>query len=819
MLPYPGAPSRIRRQASRARSGGIPRSHRVIGRTLGHYEIVALIGRGGMGEVYRARDTRLDRDVALKVLPRDVDRDPARLQRFLREAKMIAGFNHPHIVTLHAVEEANGVHFLVMELVDGQPLDASLRSAEVFPIKKVVEVGIAVADALAAAHEKGIIHRDLKPANVMITRDGRAKVLDFGIAKTAPLDVGATQTGAPLTRDGMVMGTVPYMSPEQVKGGRVDQRSDIFSLGTMLYQLLTGSLPFHGDYDHAIGYAIVNTSPRPISELRSDVPAALVAIIDQCLAKDPAGRHASAALVRDELRALQTQTGHRVATATQRHGKRVWIGITAVALAVGVSSYYFVSRHTAPVQARSIAVLPFVNMSGDASQEYFSDGISEELLNLLAQIPGLKVAARTSSFSFKGKEVEVPEIGRRLNVSHVLEGSVRRAGDRVRITAQLIQTRDGFHVWSQTYDRTLNDVFTMQDEIATDVVKELKVSLMGETPRARTTNPQAYALFLQGRDVARQLSPRTLALSDSLYLATLAIDSTYAPAWVGLSSNYVNEISFGFMKSANGYRLSRRAALKALELDPDNGVAYSRLGIIAMWADNDLDAAAQYFERAVALDPDDPTTVMNTGQFLLMIGRHEEQMTLLRSALVRDPVNVNLLQNLGTCEVSVGHFDEGIAKLRTALELNPGLAVMHYTLGIAHVLKGEPKTGLLEMQREGEEFRRCGLPIVYHALERRADSDAALKELIDKDAEAAAYNIAQCYAYRNEKDKAFEWLDRANDLQDPGLNIILIDPLLQSLHDDARWNAFLTRIGRSPERLQKIQFKVTLPAGEGKASP
>jgi TolB-like protein len=241
-------------------------------------------------------------------------------------------------------------------------------------------------------------------------------------------------------------------------------------------------------------------------------------------------------------------------------------------------------------------------MSGDTSQDYFSDGISEELLNLLAQIPELKVAARTSSFSFKGKEVEIPEIGRRLNVTHVLEGSVRRAGDRVRITAQLVQTADGFHVWSQTYDRTFDDVFTMQDEIAADVVKELKVSFLGEAPKARTTDPQAYALFLQGRDVSRQLSPRSLALSDSLYQTALMIDSTYAPAWVGLSSNYVNEISFGFMKSSEGFQLSRGAALKALQFDPDNGVAYSRLGIIAMWADNDLDSAARYFERAVALD-------------------------------------------------------------------------------------------------------------------------------------------------------------------------------------------------------------------------
>jgi adenylate cyclase len=789
----------------------------VIGRTLGHYEILALIGRGGMGEVYRARDTRLDRDVALKVLPRDVARDPVRLERFLREAKMVAGLNHPHIVTLHSVEESGGIHFLVMELVDGQPLDVSLQAAEVIPIKKVIEIGIAVADALAAAHEKGIIHRDLKPANVMITRDGRAKVLDFGIAKTAPHDLSATETSSALTGEGMVMGTIPYMSPEQVRGGRVDRRSDIFSLGTMLYQLATGALPFHGDYDHAIGYAIVNTSPRPIAELRSDVPAALVAIIDKCLAKDPAQRHSSAAVIRDELRALQTQTGSRLAKAATPRGRRTWIGIASLVVIAGVAAYLLMGRHAAQAQSKSIAVLPFMNMSGDASQDYFSDGISEELLNLLAQIPNLKVAARTSSFSFRGKDVEVPEIGRRLNVSHVLEGSVRRSGNQVRITAQLVQASDGYHVWSQTYDRTLNDVFTTQDEIAADVVKQLKVTFLGEAPKARITDPQAYALFLQARDLARQLTPRSLVMSDSLYQVALEIDSTYAPAWVGLSSNYVNEISFGNMKATEGFRRSKHAALKALEFDPDNGLAYSRLGIVAMWSDNDLDAAAKYFQRGLDLDPNDATLLMNTGQFLLFLGRMEQEMAVLGKALALDPVNVNLLQNVGICEINNGQIDEGIAKLRTALDLNPGLAVMHYAISIGYVLKQDPNTALKEMQLEQEDFRRCGLPIVYHALGREADSDAALNELITKDADLAAYNIAQCYAFRGEKDKAFEWLDRANTSQDPGLNGIFYDDLLDGLHSDPRWTAFLNRIGRGPERLQKIEFTVPLRSN-GKTS-
>ena len=782
----------------------------MIGKTLGHYKILALIGRGGMGEVYRARDTRLDRDIALKVLPSDVAADPARLERFQREAKTVASLNHPHIVTLFSVEEAGPVRFITMELVEGQPLDAVLTT-DGLPIKQVIAIGAAVADALAAAHEKGIVHRDLKPANVMITNDGRAKVLDFGIAKTEPHDLNITQS-SPLTRDGMVMGTVPFMSPEQVRGGRVDHRSDIFSLGTILYQLITGTHPFRGDYDHAIGYAIVNETPPPLSRFRSDVPAELARIVEVCIAKDPAKRYASAAILCDELRALQTQTGSKLAKAPAPRGRLVWIGIAALIVIAGAAAFMVFGRHPAPAQAKSIAVLPFMNMSGDATQDYFSDGISEELLNLLAQIPQLKVAARTSSFSFKGKEVEIPEIGRRLNVSHVLEGSVRKSGNQVRITAQLVQTADGFHEWSQTYDRTLDDVFTIQDEIAADVVKQLKVTLLGEAPRTRTTDPQAYALFLQGRDLARQMRPRSYDVSDSLYRRALEIDSTYAPAWVGLSSNYVNEISFGSMQSAEGFRLSKRAALNALTYDPDNGLAYSRLGVIEMWSDNDLSAAAKSFERALTLDPNNATLLMNTSQFLVTIDRPRDAIAVLKAASTLDPVNVNVIANLGGVQVCTGAFDDGIANMRTALALSPTQAVLHYQIGLALMEKGDPTAALEEIEKEHEEFRRIGLPLVYHALGRKADSDSALADLIAKDGDASAYNVANAYAFRGEKDLAFKWLDHAYELHDPGLANVTFDTLFKNLHSDPRWQAFLEKIGKSPDQLEKIQFKLTLPA-------
>jgi serine/threonine protein kinase len=366
------------------------------GKALGPYELKKLLGAGGMGEVYRARDTKLDRDVALKVLPRDIAADPARLERFEREAKALARLNHPHIVTIYSVEEVDSVRFLTMELIEGQTLDTML-SRDGLPIGEVLEIGVTVTDALAAAHAKGIVHRDLKPANVILTTDGHLKVLDFGLAIPAPTDPGMT-AASPLTAEGMVMGTVPYMSPEQVRGERVDQRSDIFSLGTVLYQLITGALPFRGDYPHATGYAIVNSAPQPMPELRADVPAALDEIVTRCLEKLPAKRYADTTELRDALRTLQ-DTGARNTVYSRRPAPhRKWMLVAALVAAAGVAAFTLFGKHTPPAEAKSIAVLPLVNMSSDREQEYFSDGLSEELLDALVKIPDLKVAGRTSSF-------------------------------------------------------------------------------------------------------------------------------------------------------------------------------------------------------------------------------------------------------------------------------------------------------------------------------------------------------------------------------------------------------------------------------------
>jgi TolB-like protein/Flp pilus assembly protein TadD len=448
-------------------------------------------------------------------------------------------------------------------------------------------------------------------------------------------------------------------------------------------------------------------------------------------------------------------------------------------------------------------------MSEDKANEYFSDGISEELLNLLAKIPQLKVAARTSSFSFKGKGVEIPEIARQLHVANVLEGSVRKSGDQLRITAQLIRAAEGYHLWSETYDRKMDDIFKIQDEIAGEVVKELKVKLLGAAPKVRTTDPKAYALYLQARELGRQVTPEALAKSDALYRQVLEIDPRYAPAWNGLGWNFTNKVSIGLMSGQEGYARAREAIEKALGIDPDYAPAHAALGYIAMYGDNDLAGAARHFQRAMALDPTDLDVLRNAVSFLHSLGRLDEALALGEAVVRRDPVNVTALFNLGYYQRMAGRYEAAIASFRTVLSLSPNRGGAHCFLGNALMLKGDATAALAEIEQEKTEtWRTIGLPMAYCALGRKVDADAALNALIAKYEKDAAYNIAYVYAFCGEADKAFEWLDKAVAYQDPGLSEIVAENLFDKIHSDPRWLPFLRKIGKAPDQLAKIEFKV-----------
>jgi len=499
--------------------------------------------------------------------------------------------------------------------------------------------------------------------------------------------------------------------------------------------------------------------------------------------------------------------------AVRKHRVRVrWAAIAAALLVIGaiVSGVFYFSRRPAiAADNNSIAVLPFVNMSDDKTNESFSDGISEELLNLLSKIPQLKVAARTSSFSFKGKGVEIPEIARQLHVANVLEGSVRRSGDQLRITAQLVRAAEGYHLWSETYDRKMDDIFKIQDEIAGEVVKELKVKLLGAAPKARTTNPQAYALYLQARELGRQDTAEALAKSDVLYRQVLEIDPRYAPAWDQLARNFALKAGNGLMSSQEGSARGREAAEKALEIDPDYALAHTRLGWIAMFGENDLAGAARHFQRALALDPTDLDVLVNTATLLSSLGRLDEALALDEAIVRRDPVNVTKLFNLGLDQRTTGRYDAAIASFRTGLSLSPNQGGAHANLGIALLLKGDATAALAEIDEEKSDlWRMIGLPMAYCALGRKADADAALNALIAKYEKEAPYNIAHVYAFCGDADKAFEWLDKAVGYQDPGVGQIATENLFDKIHSDPRWLPFLRKIGKAPDQLAKIEFKM-----------
>jgi TolB-like protein/Tfp pilus assembly protein PilF len=460
----------------------------------------------------------------------------------------------------------------------------------------------------------------------------------------------------------------------------------------------------------------------------------------------------------------------------------------------------------------SIAVLPFINMSDDEANEYFSDGISEELLNLLVRVPELRVTSRTSAFSLKGKDINAREIARDLNVAHFLEGSVRKDGDRVRITAQLIDARTDHHLWSATYDRTLDDIFAIQDEIAGAVVGELKVALLGSAPTIRKTVPEAYSLFLQARRLGTRFSSEAFEQSNSLYKKALEIDPGYAAAWSGLAMNYINQTLLSFRFMDEGIGLAREAADRALALDPEMALAYAQLSGIALRFDLDLDAAARYMERALLLEPTSPDILRQAAVLCSSLGRPDEAISLNRYVVGRDPINPVSHYYLGLSYLWAGRLDEAVSSFRTAMMLNPDHASTHYRIGTAMYLKGDFEAALKEMlQERGVTKRLMGEAMMRYALGDTDASDAVLAQLIAKHEKTTAYNIAYLKAFRGEADSAFEWLDRAVQYHDTGLPQIPYQPEFDRIRDDARWLPFLESIGMAPHQLASIEFDVTLP--------
>jgi eukaryotic-like serine/threonine-protein kinase len=767
-----------------------------IGHTVLHYRIIEKVGAGGMGEVYRATDSKLGRDVALKVLPADMARDPDRLVRFQREARAVAALNHPHIVTIYSVEEADGVHFLTMELVRGQSLDRSIPAGGL-PAERVVEIADALADALAAAHEQGIVHRDLKPANVMVTESGRVKVLDFGLAKDVSAETanGATLTSAGYTSAGVVLGTPAYMSPEQAEGRIADARSDIFSFGTVLYEMLSGRRPFSGGSAAAVIGAIVHKAPEPLN-----APPALDAIVQKCLAKSPDGRFQSATDLR---RALQESSTVREPAIKPRI--HAWV-IAISLLVLGFVAVGIYLKGTKTGRIDSIAVLPLEIRSNDSEAEYISDGITESINNSLAQLPNLKVIPRSVALHYKGQTVDLRKLGKELGVQAVLTGRVGQRGDELTVGVELDDVRDGKQLWGQQYNRKVADLLAIQNDIAREVSQRLRSQLSAadqkKLMRGSTENPEAYQLYLKGKFYTNKFTKDGFSKGIDYFSQAIAIDPNYGLAYTGLAYNYLNQDDWYIRPHEAGPK-AREAAEKALAIDDSDAEAHVSLAIEKQWYEWDWAASEREFKRAIELSPNNSEAHAYYSWYLAPMGRKAEALAEAKLAVQTDPFSPLSNFIVGSVMVFAHQWDPAIEQLRSAKELDATYWFNSLFLARAYEQKGKFPEAIaefksaLELDNDNTETW-SGLGHAYAVSGNRAETHKVLDHLkeLSTHSYVCPYSFAVIYAGMKENDQAFAWLERAFSERSYFMAVYLpTDARLDNLRSDPRFAALLRRVG------------------------
>ena len=736
----------------------------VPGSTLGAYRIVALLGAGGMGAVYQAHDTRLGRDVALKVFTAHDADEPARALRFDREARALAALSHPNIVTIHSVEVEDGRRFLTMELVAGRALRDAIPVGGL-PLENCVTFAIAIADGLAAAHERGVLHRDLKPANIMVTSGGSLKILDFGLATRPPTpDEDESRTALALTRPGHVLGTAPYMSPEQVQGRPAGPASDLFSLGVVIYEMASGRRPFGGASQAEVITAILRDAPPPLPLVRPDVPDGLWRIVRRCLEKDPNARYQAALDLKHDLESL-------------RDGRAVASGAVAAA-------------GDAKARIGAIAVLPLVNLSGHAAEDYVATGMTEALITDLAKAGGLRVISRTSVMPYRGSTKPLGQIAQELGVDAVVEGSLQRVGDRVRISAQLIHAATDAHLWAERYDRRMEDVLALQDEVAHAIAREVDVTLRaragGAAPRPRKVNPDVYLLDLRGRHLWEKRTEAGFRSALELFEQAIGLDPTYARAYVGVAESLNMLANYGFLPQRELLPRSLAAVHRAIELDEASAEAHRVLAFIRWQFEFDWQGAIVQYERALELDPNSAVTVYWFGAYLGVIGLFDRSTALLERAEQLDPLSLVIPSVQGWIRFFARRFDETLPFERTVLRLNPDFHLAHWFLGEALVELGRLPEGIAALERalelSGRTSRLLGyLGYAYGIAGRHDKARAALAELETRAAAGYVppYFFALVHLGLGETTRALDRLEQAYAER---------DTMLRDLRADAQWD-------------------------------
>ena len=785
----------------------------LIGRTLGHYRITAKIGEGGMGEVYRAHDERLDRDVAIKVLPASVAQDPERIGRFEREAKAVAKLDHPNILAIHDFGAEEGVTYAVAELLDGQNLRQSIPSTGM-PWQKVVEIGAAIADGLAAAHGKGIVHRDLKPENIFITSDGRVKVLDFGLARVKePVEEDAeTATLTPAgTVPGSVLGTMGYMSPEQLRGESTDARSDIFALGCVLYEMLSGKAAFLRKTTAETTAAILKEEPERVSSTGVVLPAEVERSIHRCLEKNPDARFQSASDLAYNLKSISTDQVVSVSPPPRKSrtpvlviAAAVLLGLVAVVVLLGPGLLDNFGSAPKPQTINSIAVLPLQNLTGDPDQAYFVDGIHEELIATFALISAFdKVIARTSVMGFRDSDTPIREIGRQLGVDAVLEGSVRRSGDTVRTTVQLIDASTEKHLWAKSFERNLTDILALQSDVARAVADEVELALTPED-KARLAspsevNPQAYEAYLRGVSHMYRFTPPELDAALHYFEKALETDPDYALAHTGIAFVWVARQQMGLVIPSEATPKAKEAAQRALELDDTLPEVHSIWAGIKTWSDWDWEGGEQAYKRALELRPNSPEALVYYSNLLCYMGRLDEALAMAERAMQLDPFN-SVIMTISACTLSyLGRFDESIERYQNALETSPNDPV-----GLNGLWENYYVQGMYEESLESAKALFTGLGMAeiagvmaqgYEAGGYRGAmrSAAETMDAASKQTYVPPFIVAMMYAFAEDREKSIEWLEMAYELRDPMMPYVSAY-IFDVLDDDPRYQDLLRRM-------------------------